>query len=504
MTKNKSKSGEWMTMSKKAGPRTKKSEKSGPKTKKQSLPAIPNWNEAMIRVILNNTHDGIVILGDNYTFEYINERVLSIFGGQSSDLVGQDFRKFMKSDIAQMVSDYYMRRRKGENVPSVYPFQIIRKDGVEATVEGHVSMVIGPDNKPKIIAHIQDITQIEDDHRALEESKTRYKLLVETMNDGLAIDDVDGKLIYVNDAFCKMLGYEANELMGKHWSDLTEEMTYEDVTFKIKDRKTGVSERYELTWTHRNGDKVPTIISATPYIDHDGQFAGTFAVITEISDQKDAEESIQFYLDLLSHDIANQLQVIMTSSGLLEQEVPASYIADARKDILDAVERCNRLITKVKRAGQIRRIPITSVDLTDVLDEKISVLERVYNAKVYRTGSKKEVMVDADVLLGELIWNLLENAARHNPTDNKKVWISIKTKGDSVILSIGDNGPGLSSTRKTNLFTERSHAGGVGLKLVRQMIRKYGGSIEVHDRVKDEPSEGATFTVTFRKSKQSK
>ena len=488
-------------MSKKAGKRTQKPKKSESKTKKKSHPAIPNWNDDMIKAILNNSHEGIVILGDEYNFEYINERGLAIYGGSASDLVGKDFRKFMKDDMAKMVAEHYDKRRRGEEVPSVYPFRLLRKDGIEITVEGRISLVIGPDGKPKVIAHLLDITQVESDLRALEESKTRYKLLVETMNDGLAIDNVDGELTYVNDAFCKMLGCSPGELIGKHWSDLTEEMTPEDAKGKINERKTGISESYELTWCHKNGDTVPTIVSATPYIDHDGKFAGTFAVITEITAQKDAEDSIQFYLDLLSHDIANQLQVIMTSSGLLEQEVPASYIQDARQDILDAVDRCNRLIIKVKRAGQIRRIPITSIDIVDVLDEKTTVLERVYNAKIHRTGSKKQVMVEADVLLGELIWNLLENSARHNPVENKEVWISVKPKGDSVLLSIGDNGPGLSDTRKKNLFTERSHAGGVGLKLVRQMIRKYGGSIEVEDRVKGKPSEGVSFAVTFRKAK---
>jgi len=491
-------------MSKKAGKRTQKTTKSKSKTKKDVLPAIPNWNDAMINAILNNTHDGIVILGENYDFEYINERGLAIYGGPASDLLGKDFRKFMNEDSAKMVGHYYEMRRRGEDVPTVYSFQLVRKDGNEVTVEVRVSMVTGPDMKPKTIAHLQDITQIESDLRDLEESKTRYKLLVETMNDGLAIDNEDGELTYVNDAFCKMLGCQADELIGKHWSDLTEEMTADDVRKKIRERKKGGSESYELTWSHKNGETVPTIVSATPYIDHDGNFEGTFAVITEISDQKNAEESIQFYLDLLSHDIANQLQVIMTSSGLLEQEVPASYIADARQDILDAVDRCNRLITKVKRAGQIRRIPISSLDLMDVLDEKIAVLERVYNAKIHRTGLKKQVMVDADVLLGELIWNLLENSARHNPIENKEVWISTKTKGDSIELSIGDNGPGLSDTRKKNLFTERSHAGGVGLKLVRQMIRKYGGSIDVVDRVEGKPSEGVNFLVTLRKTKKTK
>ena len=491
-------------MSKKTGKRTQKSKKSGSKTKKSVPSKIPVWNDAMIQVILNNAHDGIVILGDDYKIEYVNEGIERIYEGNASELLGQDFREFMKDDMAALVANHYEKRRMGKKVPAVYPTRFLRKDGKEITIETRVSMVIGPDKKLKIIAHVLDITQMESDLSALAESKTRYKLLVETMNDGLVIDDEEGKLIYANDAFCGMLGFESEELIGKFMSDLTEEMTLIDIKAKIKDRMAGISESYELSWCHKDGGIVPTIVSATPYFDHDGKFTGTFAVITEISAQKDAEESIQFYLDLLTHDIANQLQVIMTSSGLLEEEVPASYIEDAQQDILAAVDRCNRLITKVKRAGQIQLIPLSSIDIVEVLDEKTAVLERVYNAKINRAGSKKKIMVDADVLLGELIWNLLENSARHNPTDNKEVWASINSKGDSVFLSIGDNGPGLSDTRKKSLFTERSHAGGVGLKLVRQMIRKYGGSVEVVNRVKGKPSEGVNFIVTLRKTKKGK
>ncbi|MHA1634071.1 MAG: PAS domain-containing sensor histidine kinase [Candidatus Thorarchaeota archaeon] len=493
-----------MTMSKKAGKRTKKLKKRSQKKEKKNLPVLPIWNDETINLVLNNALEGIVIIGDDLILEYVNEAGSKLFGGSPSELIGHGFNEFMIDDIARFVIERYEKRRKGEDVPDSYSFDVIRKDGEKRTLEGCFELFIGPDGKQKTLAIVLDSTQIIENQKALEESKTRYKLLVETMKDGLAIDNEEGELTYVNDAFCRMLGCSPGELIGKHWSDLTDEMTPDDVKGKIRERKSGVSESYELTWCHKNGTTVPTIVSATPYIDYDGRFAGTFAVITEITDQKEAEESIQFYLDLLSHDIANQLQVIMTSSGLLEQEVPASYIEDARQDILDAVDRCNRLITKVKRAGQIRRIPVTSVDLVDIIDEKTAVLERVYSAKIHRTGLKKTVMVDADVLLGELVWNLLENSARHNPTDNKEVWISVKTKGNSVLLSIGDNGPGLSNARKKNLFTERSHAGGVGLKLVRQMIRKYGGSIEVDDRVKGKPNEGANFTVTLQKTKKTK
>ncbi|MHA2360000.1 MAG: PAS domain-containing protein, partial [Candidatus Thorarchaeota archaeon] len=302
-------------MPKDTGKREKKKKSSATTPKKEKF-NIPAFNDAILNDFYNNSHEGIAIVGDDYKIEYANERCCQIFGGTLEDLVGHDFREFMKEDMGKLVAERYEARRKGEEAPSVYPMDIIRKDGEMSTLEGRASMVIGPDGKPKIIAHILDITQVIADTEALEESETRYQMLVETMNDGLVIDDQYGNLIYTNDAFCKMIGYTPDELLGNNWIELTDEMDSEGLAIKIVDRKSGKSESYELCWTTKTGERIPTIISATPYIDREGKFVGTFAVVTEISAQKDAEETVQFYLDLLSHDIANQLQVIMTSSGM--------------------------------------------------------------------------------------------------------------------------------------------------------------------------------------------
>lgn len=484
-----------MEMSKKGGKRVKK------KATKKKPPAIPELDNDVVRAILSDSHEGVAILDDDYKLEYVNEQTCRIFGGSVEDLLGHDFREFMKSDMAQMTAEIYERRKLGEDAPKAYPISFTGKDGSERAAEIRASTIIGFDGKPKTVAHILDITQIQEDLRALEESKTRYRMLVENMNEGLAIDDENGKLAYVNRAFCRMIGYEPEEVVGKTWTGFTEEMDETGFKAKRDERKRGVSGSYELTWVSKSGKRLPTIVSATPYYDLEGSFVGTYAVITDISAQKEAEQTVQFYLDLLSHDIANQLQVIMTSTGLLEEEVPPSYIVDARKDILDAVERCNRLITKVKRAAQIRYIPLSRIDTVPVLKEKIKVLERVYGATVKVEGLKKSFYVKADVLLGEMIWNLLENAARHNPKEEKQVWVSCEPIDDSCRLVIADDGPGLSDMRKRTLFTERKHGGGVGIALVSQMIRKYGGSIEVQDRIIGKPALGSKFIVTLKKAK---
>lgn len=454
-------------------------------------------SEDALEQIISNAHSAVVIVDNDFKFEYSSAEGDIIFGGSTQDVIGHDFREWMSEDVAKFVGERYLQRLDGKSPPVTYPIKIFRKDGSVRDVRIRSSLVKGIDGEKKILVHVLDITDEKKFHEALEDSERRYRTLIETMNDGLAIDDSDGRLTYVNQAFCDMLGYSQSEIIGNTWVDFTR---IKDPTFmdsKRAKRMAGKSEHYELEWVTKTGAIIPTIISATPNYNSENVFIGTFAVITQITAQKEAEDTVQFYLDLLTHDIANQLQVIITASGLIDPELPAQYMDDSKQDILDAVERCNRLITKVKRAGEIRNVPQASINICEVVNDKVAVLERVYNTEVLCEGIEGEISVDADALLGELLWNLLENATRHNPKEDKKVWISGRRKNGMFELSIADNGPGIGAERKTAIFDKTRRSGGVGLTLVAQMARKYGGSIEIQDRVTNKPNMGSKFVLSL-------
>ena len=460
-------------------------------------PSFP-FNDEILRAMIDNTHDGIALIGDKFKIEYVNAQGAKLFGGVKEDLIGHDFRQFMTKEVASLVGKRYAERRKGKEVPETYPFEAISKTGMPLAADMRVSLVRAPDGALKTLVHLQDVTDRRREQEALAESEERYRVLVETMNDGLAIDDDKGRLVYANEAFCDMLGRTQKEILGQEWVQYTKDRDSDWVEEMIEERRSGKPERYELEWVRKDGELVPTIISATPLTGPDDIFDGTFAVVTEISAQKEAEDTIQFYLDLLTHDVANQLQVIITASGLLDVDLPRSYLVDAQNDILDAVERCNRLITKVKRAGEFRRLPTTKIELTSVLDEKINVLARVHGATVFLEDIEAPIYVRADSLLGELLWNLLENAARHNPKEKPRIWVGGTRENGMYKLSVSDDGPGISKARKKTIFDKRKHSGGVGLTLVAQMARKYGGTIEVQDRVKGKPSHGAKFILSLK------
>ncbi|TFG14851.1 PAS domain-containing sensor histidine kinase [Candidatus Thorarchaeota archaeon] len=454
--------------------------------------------QPILEHLMKHSHEAIMIVNEDYKIDYVNEVALNVLGRPAEGYIGHDFREFLASDVASRVSEKFSRRQKGDIGPGAYRIEVTRLGGDKATLDLIASVAPTDSQGKKTVLHILDITQQVTDRKALEQSEEKYRTLVETMNDGLSIDDEKGRIVYANNAFCDMLERDPEEIIGHGWIEFTKEKDSKFVESKREERKAGISDHYELKWETKSGKVVPTIVSAMPYFSPENEFLGTFAVVTDISSQKEAEESIQFYLDLLTHDIANQLQVIMTSSGLLDEELPDSYIDDARMDIQDAVERCNRLITKVKRAGQLRHLPTAKVNLTEVVEEKVSVVRRVHCAQVKVVGLQDKIIVHADALLGELIWNLLENAARHNPKDERKIWVEIRRLGDMVEIAIADNGPGISDSRKEALFDKSRRAGGVGLTLVSQMATKYGGKLEIFDRVPGQPSMGAKFVLTLR------
>jgi len=107
--------------------------------------------------------------------------------------------------------------------------------------------------------------------------------------------------------------------------------------------------------------------------------------------------------------------------------------------------------------------------------------------------------IRADAYLELLLSDLLANAYEHNPIDEKRVWVSLTAEESAYELMISDNGPGLSDSVKNSLFDLSQRSGGVRLHLAHHIIEKYGGTIEVLDRVQGDPNQGAKIKVIFPK-----
>ncbi|MDT8378156.1 MAG: PAS domain S-box protein [Desulfotignum sp.] len=122
-----------------------------------------------------------------------------------------------------------------------------------------------------------------------------YGRLLKAMNEGFSVRDENSYLIYVNDKFCEMLGYERDEFVGRKIDEFIDPSCLNILENQLAKRKKGQKSTYELTWLKKNGDKLYTIMSAAPLQDDCGNFRGGFGVMTDITIRKTTEEKLLVY-----------------------------------------------------------------------------------------------------------------------------------------------------------------------------------------------------------------
>ena len=127
---------------------------------------------------------------------------------------------------------------------------------------------------------------------ALRDSEERYRILVETMNEGICALDELGNLTFVNSRFCEMIGYERDEVIGQPLARYTSVEGRRVLKQQLMRRRQGEHEPYELPLVHKNGATIAAMVSPRPLFDSEGRFAGSFGLITDITEKKRLEEDL--------------------------------------------------------------------------------------------------------------------------------------------------------------------------------------------------------------------
>ncbi|MFX0102333.1 MAG: PAS domain S-box protein [Candidatus Hodarchaeota archaeon] len=148
-------------------------------------------------------------------------------------------------------------------------------------------------------------------------SENKFRYLIDTMNDACSIVDETGKITYANPRLSELTGKTHEELVGASSTDLFRIERKQVIDEQFNLRKSGQSSRYELTFYRDDGVAQHCIVSGKPIIDGQGKYKGSFSVITDISQLKEAEiilkrerDKAQTYLD-----IAGVMMIVLDSEG---------------------------------------------------------------------------------------------------------------------------------------------------------------------------------------------
>jgi PAS domain S-box-containing protein len=138
----------------------------------------------------------------------------------------------------------------------------------------------------------QNYDELKRGEDALRESEEKYRRIVETANEGIWVLDEDFRTLFVNQKLSEFLGYPPREILGRNIAEFMDPEAAGDHAHRKKHRSEGKSERYERQFVRKDGGTCWLLVSGTPVFDHDGHFSGSFAMLTDISGLKTAEEKM--------------------------------------------------------------------------------------------------------------------------------------------------------------------------------------------------------------------
>lgn len=130
--------------------------------------------------------------------------------------------------------------------------------------------------------------------RELSVSESRFRNLVETMNEGISVIDSSGIITYVNYRACTMFGYSSEEMVGASIQKLLLSNEEQRAIFQkhLAARSEGSNSSYELDYTHKDGHTLSMLVSPCPMFDSTGAACGSFAVLTDVTEQRKAQKAI--------------------------------------------------------------------------------------------------------------------------------------------------------------------------------------------------------------------
>ncbi|MFX0064332.1 MAG: sensor histidine kinase [Candidatus Hermodarchaeota archaeon] len=230
---------------------------------------------------------------------------------------------------------------------------------------------------------------------------------------------------------------------------------------------------------------------------------------SELFQRRKAQHQAEFFIDLVTHDLGNLNQGIISGLELLSYELEtlkdSEDLQQTMDIILNQMNSSVALVNNVRKFSQVdtelkEKGPLGRTELFYVLNRAIELVKPIFNKDIqFKTNIEKEKFwVLANEFLIDVFYNIIHNAIKYNNKEKVSVEVIASVKDTKFIeVQFKDDGPGIEN--KETIFKRieigRMSGSGMGLTLVKHIIESYGGQIRVTDNVLGDPSKGSNFIM---------
>ncbi|WP_135364345.1 PAS domain-containing protein [Halosimplex halophilum] len=377
----------------------------------------------------------------------------------------------------------------------------------ERWFEGRVAPV--PDDGYDHVVYVaRDVTARKRRERELARQRGYMHAMLDSLDDLFYALDRDGELVDWNRTVEAVTGYGSEELAGCGVTELFGgDATERLATFVAEVFEEGSARRVTEVQP-RNGGPIPYEFVAALFDDPDGEDL-VVGIGRDVSERREREEQVRVFGRVLRHNMRNKMTVVDGTAEFLERRDPAGVGGDAAAErIRSAARDLMQLTEKAHDATEVllQEHHHGAVDVNAIVAGVVEEFEaRAGRATVSYDGDD-DAVARAIPAVGQAVEELVENAVQHGGDRDpgaSTVRVAVDAGGDAVTVTVSDDGPGLPD-HEANIITEHReispvfHASGMGLWLVRWIVRRSRGEIEIVERGPD----GTTIEIALPRAGQ--
>ncbi len=343
--------------------------------------------------------------------------------------------------------------------------------------------------------------------------------LLKSIAEGVVAIDEKSRILLVNPQIEKMLGYTFGELIGKPIEILIPHRFHRghkesvDKFFKeprIRPMGTGM----DLYALHKDGREISTEISLSFLNTNIGQIG--LAIISDITDRKRLEdqlraqnEGLDMFATAVAHNLKTSINGIVGTCELLKHEDELKLSKEEQNQyfeiLLDSGKKMSQVIEELLLFAKIgkEQIKLSPVDIDRVVNsvkQRLTTLVHQFEAKIEMPQTNTTAMGYSG-WLEEILYNLISNAIKYGGNPPKvRIECTMNSDGDAVMVSIIDNGKGLTQEAIEAILNEKSpirhkfvKGNGIGLIISSRIAEKIGARIEVISSIEG----GSRFTLVL-------
>jgi two-component system sensor histidine kinase DctS len=338
------------------------------------------------------------------------------------------------------------------------------------------------------------------------------KAMEDSLHTGMRAVDLEGRIVYVNPAYCNMVGLPAERLIGSrppqpYWPP--EDLAHIEEVLRQARAPGAPRAGIELRLLRPSGERFEVLLYEAPLIDAEGRQTGWMGSVLDITERKRARELVRQQQEKLAatarlvtvgemastmaHELNQPLSAIASYTtgcmNLLEDGVPPrGELQEALRKTAQQAQRAGRIIRRVHDFVRKREPTRTAVRMNAVVEEAVGFADADARRRRVRVdvalGAEDPELSADPVLLQQVVLNLLRNAMdamAATAPEERSIRVATATGPEGVTVSIADRGAGIPDEVREHLFqpfyTTKAEGMGMGLNICRSILELHGGRV---------------------------